>query len=352
MIKIKDFEIDNFNPPYIIAELAANHNGDINLAKKLIDEAKEIGCQCVKFQSWTVESIFSEKVYKDNYFLNDDYRNRKDYTLKQIVEQFSLSEADFIEIKKYCDMRRIDFACTPFSEKEVDFLVNVLDVNFIKIASMDCNNYHFIEYIAKKQKPIMLSTGLSSLYEIDKAIEVIESAGNKDIIILHCVSHYPPEDDEINLNNIDMLRMNYPDYPIGFSDHTLGIEIPLAAVAKGAAVIEKHFTLDKNMFGWDHKISADKNEMKAIVNGAKKINRALGNFRRIVSQKDIEKRKAFRRSIVSKRKIKKGERISLKDITFKRPGTGIKPSNLNNILGRKVNKEIEKDELIYFEDLE
>lgn len=345
-MKIGNRLIANFAEPYIIAELGSNHNGDMSVARRLIDSAKSVGCHCVKFQSWTKDTIFSRKVYEDNYFLKDDYRNRDDYTLEEIVEEFSISEKELAEMSVYCKEVGIDFASTPFSKQEVDFLADVLNVTFIKIASMDLNNYSFLEYIAKKGLPVVLSTGLSTLSEIDRAIQVIEDAGNKEIIILHCVSVYPPQDDQVNLNNIDMLRLNYPDYPVGFSDHTVGTVIPLAAVTKGACIIEKHFTLDKNMFGWDHKVSATKEEMFEIVEGGKRIVKALGSHRRILSGDEKEKIPAFRRSIVAARTIPEGKVIELEDLDLKRPGTGIETQYINMIVGRTAKRTIPFDEML------
>jgi sialic acid synthase SpsE len=252
-------------------------------------------------------------------------------------------------MKKFADEVGIDCTSTPFSKREVDFLVEELDAPFIKVASMDLNNYPFLEYIAKKNKPIVLSTGLSELYEIDKAIKTIENAGNNQIVILHCVSIYPPKDTEVNLNNIKTLRRAYP-YPVGFSDHTLGTAIPLAAVALGACIIEKHFTLDKNLEGWDHKVSATPDELKEIVENSKRVNDALGSFR-ITVPEDEERKKEFRRSIVLTRDMKKGEIIKPEDIDFKRPGTGLEPGMSDFIIGMKVNKDLKKDHILTKEDI-
>jgi len=249
-----------------------------------------------------------------------------------------------------CQEVGIDFASTPFSKKEVDFLVDVLDAPFIKVASMDLNNYPFLEYIAKKNRPIVLSTGLSELYEIDKAVRTIEDAGNKEIVILHCVSKYPPRDEEVNLNNINTLQQIYP-YPVGFSDHTLGYEIPLASVAFGACIIEKHFTLDKNLEGWDHKVSATPDELEIIVKGSKRIQKALGSFR-ISAVEDLERRIEFRRSIVITRDIKSGERIKEEDIDFKRPARGLAPEMAKFVIGRKVNRDLKADSILKEEYLD
>lgn len=342
-------EVNNFCEPYIIAELGSNHNGDMDLAKKLISSAKEAGADCVKFQSWSKETVFSRKVYEDNYFLKDDYRNRTDYTIEEIVEKFAISELELLDMKKFSDELGIDCTSTPFSKKEVDFLVGVLKTPFIKVASMDLNNYPFLEYIARKNRPVVLSTGLSELYEIDKAVRTIENAGNRQIVILHCVANYPPKDEDVNLNNIESLQKLYP-YPVGFSDHTIGFSVPIASVVKGACIIEKHFTLDKKMFGWDHKISASPDELKVICSETKKVHKALGSFS-FRCEEDEEKKAAFRRSIVAARAIMAGEVIQESDIDFKRPGTGIAPAESIYVIGRKANKDIGADELIRWKDL-
>ena len=260
------FEYDKiceFEKPYIIAEIGSNHNGDMNLAKKMIDEAKRCGADCVKFQSWSKDTIFSEKVYQDNYFLKDDYRNRTDYTLKEIVDEYSINREDHYLLNEYCKKVGIDFNSTPFSKSEVDLLVDELDVPFIKIASMDLNNIPFLTYVAGRGKPVVISTGLCGLADVSDAVECLQKNGCQKIILLHCVSIYPPADDMVNLNNIDMLRNTF-GCKVGYSDHTIGTVAPLLAMAKGVCIIEKHFTLDKSMVGWDHKVSANPEELKVM----------------------------------------------------------------------------------------
>lgn len=346
----ESIDINNYSKPYIIAELGSNHNGDMELAKKMIIEAKEAGADCVKFQSWSKDSIFARKKYADNYFIADDYRDRNDFTLEEIVEEYSISETELLDMKIFADEVGIDCSSTPFNKKEADFVVEQLKSPFIKVASMDLNNLPFLDYLARKNLPIIISTGLSELYEIDKAVKTIELAGNKEIVILHCVSTYPPVDSDVNLNNIKTLMEAYPDYCVGFSDHTIGIEIPLASVAMGACVIEKHFTLDKEMEGWDHKVSATKNELSAIVNGAKRINEALGSFRITATESD-DKKAEFRRSIVITRTMKKGEILQLDDLDYKRPGTGLKPEMTEFIVGMSINKDLPFDHILTKEDI-
>lgn len=342
--------VADFTEPYIIAELGSNHNGDMELAKNLIRAAKEAGADCVKFQSWSKETIFSRKTYEDNYFIADDYRDRTDFTLESIVEAYSISEEELLQMKSFADSLGIDCTSTPFSKKEVDFLVDVMKAPFIKVASMDLNNYPFLDYIARKGKPIVISTGLSELFEIDRAIRTIENAGNNQIVILHCVSIYPPRDEQVNLNNIDTLRTLYPNYPIGFSDHTLGVSVPIASVVKGVCLLEKHFTLDKNMEGWDHKVSATPDEMALIVSETKRVAKALGTTR-IQVQEKADRIQSFRRSIVSTRKIKAGEVIKKEDLDFKRPATGLPPEAFENTIGRTAKVDIEFDKPITSDQL-
>lgn len=341
-------EINHGQRTYVIAEIGANHNGDIDLARKLIARAQELGCDCVKFQSWDLR-LFSDVVYQENFFLSDDYREREDFTLKEIVKEFAFSSAVLSELKVYCDELGIDFASTPFETDQVDDLMR-LDVPFIKVASMDLNNDEFLRYIAATGKTILLSTGFGTLEEIDHAVRTIESTGNRKIVLLHCISLYPPEDEQVNLNNLDMLRSAF-GYPVGFSDHTDGFEISLAAMAKGAVVLEKHYTLDKEMFGWDHKISADPNEMAVIVRGAHRIHAALGTTRRVVSPIEHDRKASYRRSIVSARSIKAGERIDSKTITFRRPGRGLDPNMATLLLNMVAARDIEADTVLCLGDL-
>ena len=334
--------------PYFIAELGSNHIGDMTLAKKLIDAAKDAGADCVKFQSWSKETIFSRKTYDDNYFLADDYRSRSDYTLEEIVDDYSISSRELLEMKQYADKVGIDCISTPFSKGEVDFLIDDLGAGFMKVASMDLNNYSLLEYMAKKGKPMLLSTGLSNLAEIDQAIRTIEAAGNQQIVILHCVSLYPPEDEQVNLRNMETLSRAYP-YPVGFSDHTLGVCIPLAAVARGACVIEKHFTLDKGMEGWDHKVSATPEEMKILVSHSQRIYKALGSAR-IDQVESKERIDAFRRSVVAAKEIKKDTVITEDSLDFKRPGSGLPPEAIKYMIGKAAKRDIAYDEIIEFND--
>lgn len=345
---MKFIEAKEYGQPYIIAEIGANHNGDMKLAKKLIDTAIECGADCVKFQSWTKDSIFSRKVYDDNYFLRDDYRNRTDYTLEEIVDKYHISEEQHKELKAYCDEHNIEFASTPFSKEEVDLLVDELDVPFIKIASMDLNNIPFLLYVSKKGKPVVLSTGLCPMSDVALAVETLKEGGCRDIILLHCVSIYPPEDGQVNLNNIDMLRTCF-GVMVGYSDHTIGTVAAIMSIAKGVCIIEKHYTIDKKLTGWDHKISADPFELKTICDAARVGYKMLGSYEKVVNE-DAERKEAFQRSIVAANEIKSGSVITENDITYKRPGTGISPKYYQYIIGRTAKRDIGYDQILNQED--
>ena len=281
-------KIFNYCSPYIIAEIGANHNGDMNLAKKMIDSAIDCGCDAVKFQSWNNKSLISRTGYKQNTVFTDS-KKKHFGSLEEMVDKYYLRKEQHFELNNYCVSKGINFCSTPFSMQEVD-LLNDLNVEFFKVASMDINNYPLLKYMAKFNKPILLSTGMSNLGEIEKAIKIIEEEGNFQIIVLHCVAIYPPDNKDLNLKNITMLQNTF-EYPVGFSDHSLGIVAPLASVALGACVIEKHYTTDQDLPGWDHKISANPKEMKKIVEGSKIIHEALGKFKRTVSKAEEEKKK-------------------------------------------------------------
>jgi len=350
MINVNGKMINNFAKPFIIAEIGANHNGDMDLAKKLIDVAVECGVDAVKFQSWTTQSLISKQEFEKNQVYNDSPKKHFG-SLKEMVEKYYLREDQHLLLKNYCDSKKIVFCSTPFSEQEVDFL-DKLNVPFFKIASMDINNFRLLKHASIKGKPILLSTGMASLGEIDAAVDVIKSTGNNQVILLHCISIYPPKYEDIHLNNIVMLQKTYPDYPIGFSDHTIGTAIPIASIALGTALVEKHFTLDKDLPGWDHEISADPDELKHIVSEGNNVWKSLGNFNRVVSNDEKSKKEKFRRSIVVTKNMKKGETITESDICFKRPGTHISPNEEKYVIGRKLNKDVKSDTLLNWSDFE
>ena len=333
--------------PYIIAEIGSNHNGDLKLCKKLIESAKRCGANAVKFQSWSNTSLISQAEYQRN----TNYSDKKKHfgSLEEMVEKYQLTPEQHFDVKKYCDKIGITFLSSGFSPYEID-LLDQLEVPAFKIASMDINHLPLLSYIASKHKPVILSTGMATLSEIDNAISKLKKEGAGPIAVLHCISIYPPAYETINLRNIKMLTKAF-NVPVGFSDHSLGTAIPLAAIALGACIIEKHFTLDKNLNGWDHAISADPSDLEIIVREGKNIFNALGSSTRSVTQEEMEKRKKFRRSIVLKRTMEKGEKIKLKDIDCKRPGTGIAPDEMKYLIGRTLNRSIEGDHELTWDDV-
>lgn len=338
-LKLNDSTIiGNSNTPYIVAEVNSSHNGSMEVAKRMIDASAESGCNCVKFQSWSAESLYSQTYYKSNPIA------------KRFVKKFSLDATQLKELAEYCRSHGVAFSSTPYSREEVDFLVETAKVPFVKIASMELNNYPFLEYIAKTGAPIVLSTGMGTMDEICNAVETIENAGNKNICLLHCISIYPPEISTINLKNIVGLQEQFPNYPIGFSDHSSGTEMAAAAVALGACLIEKHITLDKSKIGMDNQMATEPDEMKKMVDQCKNVFSALGTKERIVLEAEMTQRKNMRRSLVYTRNIEAGETLTISDIDAKRPGTGFSPVDINKFIGRTVTKNAKKDYLISEED--
>jgi sialic acid synthase SpsE len=332
-------EINDSSAPYVIAEFNTSHFGNKETAKEMIKSAKEIGVDCVKFQSWSVESLYSRNYYDQNPIA------------KRMVKKLAFNEEVLLEMAKYCVELGIGFASTPYSEAEVDFLVDKCKVPFLKIASMELNNYPYLKYIAQKGAPIILSTGMGDLKEIHKAVKTIEEAGNTNICILHCISIYPPELSTINLSNIKMLRKEFPNYLVGFSDHSLGTEMSAASIAMGAAVIEKHFTLDKKRIGLDNQMALEPDEFKLMIDQCNNVKRALGTEERIVLDAELEMRKKMRRSIVTKKDLFKGHILNVDDLYAKRPGDGMSPEKINEIVGKKINRDIRVDELIFEKDI-
>ena len=332
--------IKNYGRPYIIAEVNSSHNGDVDIAKKMIDAAIESGCDCVKFQSWSTETLYSKSYYQKNPIA------------KRFVNKLSLTSKELKMMAEYCEEKGIGFSSTPYSKQEVDFLVDECKVPFIKIASMEIDNLEFLSYIAKKNVPIVLSTGMADMQEIDDAVREIENVGNKNIVLLHCVSIYPVKVENINLNNIIELQKRFPEYPIGFSDHTLGDAAAVAAVTLGASVIEKHITLDAKKIGMDNQMAMEPKELSVFVEKCQQINLALGSNRRIVLPEEIEQRKSMRRSVIVTKDIKKGHILCREDLDVKRPGIGITPKKLYGCIGKTVNRDIEADTLLMETDLE
>lgn len=326
--------------PYIIAELNSSHNGNLEVAKEMIRSAKECGCDCVKFQSWTADTLYCKEYYEKNPIA------------KRIVSKFAMPEEALLEMVEFCKEIEIDFSSTPYSEREVDFLVENCQVPFIKIASMEINHHEFLRYIAKKKLPMILSTGMATMGEIKDAVDKIVECGNSQLCILHCTSIYPAAPKDIALNNIVGLQKKFPQYPIGFSDHSIGSEMAVAAVALGATVVEKHFTLDNKKMGMDNNMATEPEQFKALVEACHNVSAALGTEERVLNEEELEQRKKMRRSLVAARDLPAGTVLTKKDLVCKRPGDGISPERMGEVIGNVVISNLDEGFMIRKENLE
>lgn len=332
--------IGNYKQPYFVAEMNSSHNGNIENAKKMIDKAAEIGCDAVKFQSWTADSLYAKNYYDENPIA------------KRMVSRFSLNKEQLKELALYSRKKKIDFSSTPYSREELDFLVDECNAPFVKVASMDINNLKFLKQIAKKKIAIILSTGMATMEEIKTAVKTIRESGNDNICILHCVSVYPVSEENVNINNMVEIRRQLETLPVGYSDHTLGEVAAMSAIANGAALIEKHFTLDNKRIGWDNQMACEPDDFKRMILSCNLVHKTLGHRERILSQDEIEQKKKMRRSIVAARNITKGTILTEDLLDAKRPFSGISPDNINSLLGKRINRDIQEDEIIFEKDIE
>lgn len=326
---------------YIIAEAGVNHNGDIKLAKKLVLKAKEIGVDCIKFQTFKTENLIIPNAPKADYQLRTT--NPRDSQFK-MLKDLELSYSDFINLYEFCKKIEIDFISTPYNFEDVDFL-NDLGVNCFKIASGQLTELPFIEYIAKKDKEIILSTGMSTLSEIRESIELIKNHSNQKVSALQCTTNYPTKIEEANLNCIKTIR-DACGVDVGYSDHVIGNYACFSAVALGATIIEKHFTLDKNLPGPDHSCSANPSDLKELVNGIRDIEKSLGSKIKKPNLSETKNISGMKRSLVAKLEIKKGEIFNEHNLTFKRPKKGLDVNFFSKIIGKKANVDIKENEFI------
>ncbi len=326
----------------IIAEIGVNHNGKIKVAKKLIDKAKEAGVDYVKFQSFVSNEVVTDYSELAGY---QKKKKLKNVSQLDLLKKYELSFKNQEILFLYCKKKKIKFISTPFDTVSVKFLKN--KINLFKVSSTDLGNLPLLNQIGRLKKKVLLSTGMSNLSEITKSIYELVKAGTnkKNITVLHCTSSYPSNFSELNLKSIHYLRDKLR-LPIGFSDHSQGIEASLAAVALGATVIEKHFTLKKNMLGPDHSSSLDPLELKSLVVGIRKIEKSIGKYRKKITKNEIQNKKKLKKSIVALKKIVKGDVFNERNLTTKRPGNGISPIKWYKILGKKAKKTFFKDEQI------
>jgi len=330
------------NKVLIIAEAGVNYNGSLELACKMVDRAKEAGADIVKFQTGIPEKVMSRFAPKAEY--QKRTTGEKDNQLI-MVRKLMLKFEDFIPLKAYCEKQKIKFLSTPFDLTSVDFLDSI-HCDIWKIPSGEITNLPYLIKIAKTNRPIILSTGMSFLSEVRDAIQVLRENGcSSKISLLHCTTEYPAPFSDVNLNAIKTLHQEF-GLEVGYSDHTPGIEVPIAAVAMGATIIEKHFTLDRNMEGPDHKASLEPDELAAMVRAIRNVEVALGTGIKEPSQSEKKNIVIARKSIIAARNIKKGETLTEENLTVKRPGSGVSPMKWFDVIGTKAVRDFEEDELI------
>lgn len=326
---------------YIIAEAGVNHNGQLALAKQMVIEAKNAGVDAIKFQTFVAENLVTKYAEKADYQKLTTSASETQY---QMLKKLELSLNDYCELMELCRKTKIDFLSTPFDLQSIEFLER-LGVSCYKIPSGEITNFPYLVQIAKTHKPVILSTGMSTLEEVVCAVQVLKENGARDITLLHCNTHYPTPVEDVNLCAMQSLKMQC-GLQVGYSDHTLGIEIPVAAVALGAQIIEKHFTLDRKMEGPDHKASLEPKELVEMVCAIRNVEKALGDGMKKPSCSEQSNITIVRKSIVASRRIKKGEAFSEKNLTTKRPGIGISPMRWQEIMGSTAVRDFEEDEMI------
>ena len=323
----------------IIAEAGVNHNGSLKLAKRLVDAAKKANADYVKFQSFNHKKLTTKNAPKADYQKNN---SNKKQTQALMLKSLELSKSKQIKLIKYCKKKRIKFLCTAFDEENLQFLINK-GIDYIKIPSGEITNLPFLEFIKKKQKKILLSTGASSVKDISNALKILNKKNR--ITILQCNSAYPTPYKDINLNSLKFFQKRFK-CNVGFSDHSLSLVTPSGAVALGAKIIEKHFTISRKLKGPDHKSSLEPSELSIMINNVREMEKALGKIEKKITKSEKKNRNIIRKSIVAGIDIKKGERFSYKNLAFKRPGYGISPMNVKKILGKKSKKNFKEDDLI------
>jgi len=347
-IKIENRIIGENNPIFLIAEAGVNHNGELSLAKKLIDIAAKAKVDAIKFQTYKTEKLILKSVPKAQY---QKRNTNSDENFYEMLKKYELTKEDFHILQIYCIEKGLLFLSTPFDHDSVEILYE-LDIPAYKIGSGDMNNFPLLKLICSKKRPILLSTGMATLEEVKESVNYIKSNSINDIVIFQCTTNYPAKYEELNLNVIDTYLKEFPDNIIGFSDHSLGIEASIGAAAKGVKVIEKHFTIDKEMDGPDHKASLNPEELINWVISIRIFEKALGSYEKFPSKIEEEIAKVVKKSIISTKDLKEGDIIKIEDINIKRPGYGIPPKYLDSIIGKKIKNNIPKNSIISWEDIE
>lgn len=340
-VPIGDRSVGPGQPVFVIAEAGVNHNGDLAVAKALIDVAVEAGADAVKFQTFHADLLATLDAPKAAYQLQTTAAEESQV---EMLRRLELSTEAHRELQSHCQRREIVFLSTPFDEAAVD-LLDELGVPAFKISSGDLTNSPLLEHVAAKGKPVIVSTGMSELSEVIEAVSVLDAAGCVNPILLHCVTDYPANPADVNLKAMQTLRSAF-NLPVGFSDHTEGIDIALAAVALGACVIEKHFTLDRSLPGPDHRASLEPHELRQLLQSIRRVEAALGSGRKVPAPSEIETARVARRSLIAARDIPAGVILKREMIVLRRPGTGLPPSRMATLLGRRALRQISAGSLL------
>lgn len=334
----------------VIAEAGVNHLGRMDLAEELVMTAARAGADVIKFQTYKAEKLTTKDAPRFWNWEGEEVSDGSQFDSYSLLDSFG--EEQYLQLKALCDKYSIEFLSTPFDEESVDLLVRIGSGGF-KMASCDLNNLPFLEYVAKQQLPMLISTGASDIEEIKRAVEVIESTGNKQICIMHCTLCYPTDPKDSNLSALHDIAEHFPGYLLGLSDHTLGTIVPAASVLYGVRVIEKHYTFDKSLpLSADHWLSLDEAQMKRLVDDVRELEVAIGCGRKVRLECETPAFKFARRSVVAATRIEKGTVFSHENLALKRPGTGLPPEFIDRFVGGKATKSIDADALLTLEDIE
>jgi len=332
---------------FIIAEVGINHNGDINIAKQMVDAAKDCGVDCVKFQTFRADEFVSDPTQTYTY-----KSQGKDVTesMLEMFKRYEFNDSDWIEIIKYCKQKDIVFCSTAQNPSDLDYLFTMTDLPFIKVGSDDLTNLELMKYYASKQKPMIISAGMAYASEIEDAVRAIQEIGNNDITVLHCVSSYPTQSHEVNLKKIPTIKDVF-GVKVGFSDHTIGSSAAVGSVCFGATIIEKHFTLDNDMAGPDHWFSITPKKLKQYVDDIRFVEKSIGSSILKPTKKELDMREIARRKVVASKDLNINDIITHENIDFKRAKEGLNPKELKYILNNKLKNNIKKNESITLKDL-
>ena len=333
-------------PCFIIAEIGVNHNGDMDIARRLIDEAAAAGADAAKFQAYVTEELITPKAHKAAYQVQSTGEAESQY---QMLKELELTGEQQAELRDYCAKKNITYACTPYDLPSLN-LLNQLDVPMLKIGSTDTTNLPFLKHVAETSRPVILSTGMCTLSEVEAAVTAMDKARSK-LSLLHCTSEYPAPPNEANLRAIETLRYSFRR-PTGYSDHSAGVGISPWAVAAGASIIEKHLTLERSLPGPDHQASIEPHELAKLVRTIRDLERSLGDGIKCPSPSEAVNKGALRKSVVTNRSLQAGTTIAGSDLTCKRPGSGMAPEWVDRLIGKQINRDVEADTMLELGDFD